>query len=1017
MPTIEFTIPSINFSMETIYLLITVGCVIFAIHFMWTLKPKIAACFDAIGNVEKIVDKSTSELKRTLQDSVNSFQEQIQENVDVVRNDLNRQVSSARMQIQDHAADVNKTLASSIKSVEQTINTAASTGPVSSVVAGLTDMVTSPITALLIATGSGLVARQIYVRYTKEAYGKEGLRELTQSKILMIFDALLAACIIPTLFTNGWQTATSLWKAAKVSIDAIRTICQGMSIYQSLFGSEVENQAIPAIDKNFISAVEAIEMRVEGAIADQIKQEGMYRTHFLVRHAYDRDWFPQIHTCSLRCQRAATAHKEVCVPTNCVCEDEHRKDNVGSIDYAEILYVINNFSHYRYCEMASWLSGILKTEREQGELKGATALTEVQEQYLHKILESEGRVENAKCKCYEFVENQFIIKTPTKYHDDMKSGLGSHREGLMKLWDKSEQMVETKNRKRGVGYISDEELKKDFEKLKCRPTKKPTLSEAKLLLNIQNTIDAHEEKKESKKFSAIIQKSFDLKDGFVGAAGSMFSELEKKPYLMPVALIIIFAILILMNSMRSKPEPWYKKKSELVLRAREKYKNGEDYKQEDKAINEWEQEGQGSRARRMAQRAATKKNKNNRGTRPWWIYDDEGDIPVDDDIDDSKDNDDEDDYVDKLDKNINDITITRDLIQKKYGKDEESKIPNIPAKSENAVVLKVYDDTKTATNVASTTTEEEETRKIVQDILKNMVEKVDKSVPPVVEKEQVKPPIVTGIQCNCNSRVGCPIHNKKKNICRWNYGNCLSKKCPLVHTDCKYKGTTCINTEHVHTVPTKKPKVVQANLQEARHNGERMVVTAQMIESLGWATTTLGELNCTKIWSGVYVSSHVFGSRPTDDMEITISIRDKDGISTFKSTFGKAKHIGYDSLYYPIPFKQHRFMNSSTEPKLGEKVTLIAYDTHADFLAGKPKVDVSVINDIIPVQSVDNKQYKGLHSRCLTVNSTQEGNCSAPYYNHNGYVVGFHNAKLQSSNIFIGVDKNMVARANGSLGN
>lgn len=1095
---------AILIDLNSLMIAIIVFSIITFVYYQYTqIKPKLMEALDSVGKVESTFNEKADALNDTLKTSTEALQEQVQEHVDYMMDEMKISMAKAQEQVNAHVeamqdqfsqhvkqvkasletqvVSVNNNLKESIGEVKKSIDEASTTGPVSQVVAAAKSW-SDPIGIMIIVTGAGILCRQIYVKYVKEKDGKEGIEKLSQSKILTLFDALLAMLIVPTLATSGWATATKLWKAARTTIDAIRTIVTGLTLYQSLFGDDIGSKTIPPIDKNFERAIEMVELRVDAQLEKGVKEgkangkKGVptpqkIRTMVHVEDVYQISGF---HCCAGCYEDDTKSHLSDCSwsPTQqwCGCQQKINRDYPLLMKRNGVKFILNGYYHYETCVLASSLYSEIEINHRQH----YRALADLVKNYKGP----------PKCGCYTTIGGAHLLKTSEKYMLDEKVNESSSsesdarantRKGLKMLWDKIEDFKEGKQIA-GIGFNMDDSKEDTHSHISKEELDHAQHEAATSMRGLEAAIQEQIDKHKQKTIDQVIVDEFDLpEDGLGSKVKYMFNYVTRHPHLLPVLIVVIFAMLLIVSWAITPAKPkkkWYdhdEKIKNYVDKARKKYKQGEDVTAEDAKLSAWaNKEGKASDARRAAARLL--KTASTKQKRPWWDYDDERDFEDDDTLygqdEDDMDQDDDDKHTDDEDFSIvdqvEDAMLADDntlhAIQKKYGKDEverymtteevEDKIrlrqraidaeqkpileialsstakpfvpseENLSTKPEEKNVTAESSKIETATLNTATSVPVEATAPVSASVTVESTPPVqsvavEKTVP-TTKKEEVP--------CPAKTMGGCTVHHHGKVPCFFNIKACPHANCFRKHTPCSIdKHNVCQNKDHKHVPLYKKPKVVTFNLKkEAQHNGDRMVLTVPMLNSIGWAQFKKKgyELNATKIWTGCYVSAHIFGEeKPDPEDEVIVEFKDNDNkIVEYKLLYKKAKHIGYDSLYWDLPFIQKDFKNKSQEPKIGQKITMVAYDSREDFVNGKPRLDVSVLADITNFQDTDNSGFNGDYKRCTTKNSTKAGNCAGPYYNPHGYVVGFHNAKLQTRNIFVGVDPEMVKRATGNSG-
>lgn len=990
------------------------------------IKQEFVSAMSTVQKSEEIFNKKADALNKTLVDSRSEIQDQLQENInqtvaemrqrvvqiqdqvnaqaETFQNKLGQHVSTVQAVLEKQVSVVNENLKTSIGAVRESIDVASTTGPVATVVSAVSGVWENPFSSLVVVSGCGFLARQIYVKYVRNRDGKEGLEKLSQARILTLFDALLAMCIVPTLLTHGWQTATHMWKAAKTGIDAIRTMIIGINMYQDLFGDDLKSQAVPAIGENFEKAIEMVEKKVEERMSTGIKETT--KTIVCVHHYNDKDVVPGIHKCSSACKTKVVDHDNQCEAatgkneaTNkmraCKCEERYFERHPLQKYIRNLNYIIGYHTHYEECDMAKqmYATSFNATNEEM--------MSEPFVQMYNNTITEKFKT----CGCYKETNSNYDLVNRDMYVlNKMKNSPTQMQKGVQDIWQLSAVKVQENNNS-------------------C-------LSDAIISNDPNGEVRGFIKKYEGKKMEEVIREEFKLPStGFSDKVSYMFTYVSKHPALLPVVMVLIFAILLIMSWLtKEEPrKPWYNDKLKpRIFRIRQKFKDGEDVTAEDALLTKWvNNEGKASDAKRAAARLMAKASL--RRKRPWWDYDHEREFDADEEVyaDENEPLDDDERYYrtreEEEEDNILRDVKTADRLGARY-RDHES--DEIPMGLQN--IGNLYDDDEEETPIqlaplvgtvmpetAQQTTAVAQATGTLEALPPAKEEKLSAEAKPFIPKSTPK-------ECPARSATGCKEHNHGKVPCRYNIKQCPHKNCYRPHTTCVFdKKNTCINKDHRHVVLTKKPKVVTPNLKkEAVHNGDRMQLTTHMLNSIGWATCDKAQnaLNATKIWTGFYVSSHIFGemSKPEPEDKISVEFWEEGKIVKRDFAFKNARHIGYDSLFWNLPFVQNSFKNKASDPRKGDKTTMVAYDSYEDFKNQKPKLDVSIITDTSIMTEEDNTGKPQAYMRCLTKNSTQSGNCAGPYYNSHGYVVGFHNAKLQDKNLFIGITKNMIERASGA---
>jgi hypothetical protein len=176
--------------------------------------------------------------------------------------------------------------------------------------------------------------------------------------------------------------------------------------------------------------------------------------------------------------------------------------------------------------------------------------------------------------------------------------------------------------------------------------------------------------------------------------------------------------------------------------------------------------------------------------------------------------------------------------------------------------------------------------------------------------------------------------------------------------------------------------------------------------SIGWAETKSSAMNFTCVYGGLVVCGHIFAK---DDSDIRFSY----GCLSTVVPRSEGKIVGNDLLYFKFP-KGLLVQNKSgqsipamaslrcAKPAVGEKVSIVSYESHKDCLERSPSVD----QGRVALLDFDKGREKGLASY-----SSKDGYCGSPILNVHGHCVGFHNATTTTQTIFIPVSDHFMADA------
>lgn len=241
--------------------------------------------------------------------------------------------------------------------------------------------------------------------------------------------------------------------------------------------------------------------------------------------------------------------------------------------------------------------------------------------------------------------------------------------------------------------------------------------------------------------------------------------------------------------------------------------------------------------------------------------------------------------------------------------------------------------------------------------------------------------------CKVVGHVGKSCPDKSKYPCFFfNKGNCkLGDKCLFSH-----------KTEKT----------------ESAVNGKRFKL-GNVQSAVGLARVEGRSLNAALIWNGIVICAHLF---KTAGEKATFRFRHLNVTHTFEYAKEAGKSIGYDLLWFPlhesvkhIPQLHHKL---SVE---GMKVTLYAYDCDEDFLGSNISHDSAKIirfEDHVDEMSLTSvsKHKVGIYKL-----SSVDGNCSGVVVDaESGKVVGFHNATRGGvENLFLAITPQIVSAVTG----
>jgi len=243
--------------------------------------------------------------------------------------------------------------------------------------------------------------------------------------------------------------------------------------------------------------------------------------------------------------------------------------------------------------------------------------------------------------------------------------------------------------------------------------------------------------------------------------------------------------------------------------------------------------------------------------------------------------------------------------------------------------------------------------------------------------------------CGKEGHVGKSCPDKGSHPCYFfNKGNCkLGDKCEFLH----------------------KPK----DAQESAVNGKRFAI-GKVQGAVGLARIGTRCLNATMIWNGIVVCEHIFKSE-SDNIKFSFRY---DGKFVEHSVDRKeGKKLSYDLLFFARPdsLKEFPQMNHAF-PVVGRKVALYAYDSDEAFLTSSIGFDAAKIirmEDAVDSMSLTSttKHKVGVYKL-----SSIDGNCSGAVVDaESGKVVGFHNATRGGvENLFLAITPQIVSVATGT---
>ena len=186
---------------------------------------------------------------------------------------------------------------------------------------------------------------------------------------------------------------------------------------------------------------------------------------------------------------------------------------------------------------------------------------------------------------------------------------------------------------------------------------------------------------------------------------------------------------------------------------------------------------------------------------------------------------------------------------------------------------------------------------------------------------------------------------------------------------------------------------------EALINGPQFK-TKNAQESIGWATVRSGgkltSMNCTAMWSSVYVSAHIFQQGGE-----SITFEFKSGVYTCAKSAGR--QCANDSLFFPLPQFTLPQLRAGTF-KVGDKCMLICRNG-----------PIGDGNDVVMSQGVVREFTLQVgNERAYSSYNSVSGNCGAPVINSEGKVIGWHNAHVGKDNMFIPVSPDICRKVTSS---
>jgi hypothetical protein len=240
--------------------------------------------------------------------------------------------------------------------------------------------------------------------------------------------------------------------------------------------------------------------------------------------------------------------------------------------------------------------------------------------------------------------------------------------------------------------------------------------------------------------------------------------------------------------------------------------------------------------------------------------------------------------------------------------------------------------------------------------------------------------------CGAEGHVGKSCPNKGSQPCYYfKKGNCKNgDKCEFLH----------------------KSKDVQ----ESAINGKRFSL-GKVQGAVGLARIGTRCLNANLMWNGIVVCEHIFKE---ESDSIKFSFRHDGKIVEHSTSRSAGRKLGYDLLWFARPdsFKEFPHLYHSM-PVPGRKVALYAYDSDEQFMKSDISWDASKIIRIEDVCDSMSLTCVTKHKVGIYKLSSIDGNCSGVVVDaESGKVVGFHNATRGGvENVFLAITPQIVAAA------
>jgi len=243
--------------------------------------------------------------------------------------------------------------------------------------------------------------------------------------------------------------------------------------------------------------------------------------------------------------------------------------------------------------------------------------------------------------------------------------------------------------------------------------------------------------------------------------------------------------------------------------------------------------------------------------------------------------------------------------------------------------------------------------------------------------------------CGVVGHVGKSCPNKSSQPCYFfKKGNCkLGEKCEFLH----------------------KSK----DIQESAINGKRFDI-GKVQGALGLARIGTRCLNAVMMWNVIVVCEHIFKEESDN---IKFSFRFNGNVVEHTAPRSSGKKLAYDLLCFPRPSSLQEFPQlQHAFPVVGRKVAMYAYDTDEKFANSNVSWDAGKIlriQDEVDSMSVScvTKHQVGIYKL-----SSIDGNCTGVVVDaESGKVVGFHNSTRGGvENVFLTITPQIVSAATGS---